>query len=164
MNQSRSAGASSWILDLRGNRGGSIIAASYLAGRFGFEGLFATSRFRHGARIPYEALGTSLLGSDPLVVLVDRRSASASEVVAFALQDEGRAYVIGEQTAGAVVAATRIQLASGELQITVARVDVGRTNSVIDGTGVVPNRIVPGSAAGGADAQLEAAIRYLQRR
>lgn len=93
------AGAESVIMDLRGNLGGSLDAAIQLADRFIPEGLLVTTEGRVPSR-PRYATDSTPYAEVPLVVLVDGHSASASEILAGALQDHSRAVLLGERTFG----------------------------------------------------------------
>lgn len=100
VSQLREEGMRSMILDLRGNRGGRLDAAVDLADRF----VPAGPLLRTVGRIeePEVRNATPLVpeGDLPLVVLVDGQTASASEVLSGALQDHGRAILVGERTWG----------------------------------------------------------------
>src|SRR5690606_10934663 len=97
----RRQGASSFILDLRGNGGGSLDAAVDISDLFLQRGQgIVTVRYRNQPTDEYRARGRAVLGNEPLVVLVDGYSASASEIVAGALQDHDRAAIIGTTTFG----------------------------------------------------------------
>jgi carboxyl-terminal processing protease len=161
-------GARAWVLDLRGNPGGSALSASLLAGTLGFDGLLMDVRERGGLRTPYETTGTNLLGGAPLSILVDGDSASASEVVAYALQDSRRAHVVGQRTAGEVAASVPIPIAGGALMVTVGLVDVGPAHHPLQGSGVTPNQQVSLDLAllarTGRDSQLDAAVEYLRSK
>ncbi|MEE2711383.1 MAG: S41 family peptidase [Planctomycetota bacterium] len=93
------AGAESLIMDLRGNLGGSLDAAIKLADRFIPEGLLVTTEGRVPSHPRYASSSTPY-ADVPLVVLVDGHSASASEILAGALQDHSRAVLLGERTFG----------------------------------------------------------------
>ncbi len=89
------------ILDLRGNVGGLLTAAVATCDMFIGTGMIVSTRGRNGWDEKYEAsAGTILDSSIPMVVLVDRYSASASEIVAACLKDSKRAVVVGERTWG----------------------------------------------------------------
>jgi carboxyl-terminal processing protease len=89
------------ILDLRGNPGGLLREAVLTADTFLRGGEIVSLRGRTGGpQRSWQADATELLPDVPLVVLVDRRSASASELVAAALQENGRATVIGQRSFG----------------------------------------------------------------
>lgn len=93
-------GAAALVLDLRGNPGGDLGAALALAEVFVPDGApLARVRERDGDERVVHARGGPR-HDQPLVVLVDRRTASAAEVLASALQANGRAIVVGERTHG----------------------------------------------------------------
>ncbi|MFA5595512.1 MAG: S41 family peptidase [Trueperaceae bacterium] len=104
-------GAQSLVLDLRDNPGGLLPQAVYVADEFLEEGPIVYQRSRGVTQL----YGAAQRGSYdlPLVVLVNQNSASASEIVAGALQESGRAVVIGEQTFGKGVGQTVISLSDG---------------------------------------------------
>ncbi|MCA9319187.1 MAG: S41 family peptidase [Planctomycetes bacterium] len=87
------------VLDLRSNPGGSVPASIEVVSSFISTDRVLTAVSREGAR-RYQTEHETLVPDLPLVVLVNGDSASASEIVAGALQDLGRAWVIGEQTYG----------------------------------------------------------------
>ena len=88
------------VLDLRSNGGGSLIEATKLAGLFIDEGPIVQVRDSSGHIEIHRDKDNSIAYDGPMVVLVDRFSASASEIVASALQDYGRAIIVGETTFG----------------------------------------------------------------
>ena len=161
------AGAKGWVFDLRGNPGGAIVAAQYVAGRFGFNGLLLTAHDRFGQRLPVESLTSAGEVKGPLDVLVDEQSASASEVIASVFQETRRARVFGTKTPGAVVAASYYPIAGGILQVTEALLEVGPSNHVLDKIGVTPDVVValdPKLLMDGHDSQLDAALADIQKR
>ncbi len=94
-------GAKSFILDLRNNGGGYLNTAVAVASQFLPEGeVILYEEFGDGSMEVYKARGGGLAIEEPLVVLVNEGSASASEVVAGALQDHNRAPLVGEVTFG----------------------------------------------------------------
>lgn len=102
MEQLRRDGMESLVLDLRGNEGGLFDAARIIANRFISEGILVSTKGRAGGT-SHDYLAAAREARDegtPLVVLVDGGSASASEIVAGALQDHGRAILIGTKTYG----------------------------------------------------------------
>jgi carboxyl-terminal processing protease len=110
------------ILDLRGNRGGLVSEAVNIAGRFLQKGQTVVShRGRASAEQIFRARNGSSERRYPIVVLVDRGSASAAEIVAGALQDHDRAWVLGETTFGKGLVQAQFPLSEGALLLTIAR-------------------------------------------
>jgi carboxyl-terminal processing protease len=107
------------ILDLRYNRGGLLESARDVCDMLLDSGTIVTTRGRHDRLIKqYTAQpGTELPVDVPIVVLVDRLSASASEIVAAALQDNGRAKVAGQRTWGKGTVQNVVQLEGGRSAI-----------------------------------------------
>jgi len=111
------------ILDLRNNPGGVLTQAVKLADLFLIRGKILSTHGRHpSSRHEYEARGNDILNGLPLVVLINGRSASASEIVAAALQDQRRAIVVGTSSygKGSVQTVTRLPN-DGELTLTWSR-------------------------------------------
>src|SRR5690606_27702881 len=88
------------IIDFRGNPGGLLTSAINVASAFIKEGTILIEDFGNSREQVFQANGTYRELGIPLVVLVDERSASASELVAGALQDTGAATIVGEPTFG----------------------------------------------------------------
>jgi carboxyl-terminal processing protease len=109
------------ILDLRGNPGGILDEAVALADRFLDKGVIVTIKGR-GDQKPkeYAADAATLFGNIPLVVLVDGGSASASEIAAAALQQDGRALVVGTTTFGKGAVQSVIEIEGGAVKLTTA--------------------------------------------
>jgi carboxyl-terminal processing protease len=117
------AHATGYILDLRGNPGGLLDQAVAVADLFIRHGRIISTAGRHpDSWQRFDATGDDVLHERPLVVLVDAHSASASEIVAAALQDSGRAVVVGSVSfgKGSVQTVTRLPN-DGELFLTWAR-------------------------------------------
>jgi carboxyl-terminal processing protease len=110
------------ILDIRGNPGGVLKPAVTIADGFLDEGLIVFTRGRAPDQLEYTAHPGQWLGDIPMVVLVNRRTASASEVLAGALQDHGRALVVGEKTFGKGSVQSVLNLRNGSgIRLTTAR-------------------------------------------
>lgn len=120
--QFKAAGVDRLILDLRDNGGGLLCAGTYVADQFLSRGTIVSLRDRSGKSHVMDSLGdqcpgtaksskTDFLGK--MVVLVNQNSASASEIVAGALQDSKRATVVGDKTFGKGVAQTILKLRDG---------------------------------------------------
>jgi len=137
------------VLDLRGNPGGLLDQAVRVADRFLAQGEIVTTRGRGGRILDIETAHQAGTEPDyPIVILVDERSASASEVLAGALQDHGRAVVMGTTTFGKGSVQTVVDLDDGSgLKITVARYYTPKHRS-IHGTGIEPDVVVPRDGQG----------------
>jgi carboxyl-terminal processing protease len=98
------------LVDLRGNGGGSLTEATALTGLFIDEGPVVQVKDSFGKVEVEEDPAPGVAYTGPLAVLVDRNSASASEIFAGAMQDYGRAIVIGEPTFGKGTVQTLIDL------------------------------------------------------
>jgi carboxyl-terminal processing protease len=127
------------VLDLRGDAGGLLDQAVSLADVFIASGPIAATTGRHpSSRQLFEASGDSVVPQMPIVVLINGRSASASEVVAAALQDAGRAVVVGSSSFGKGTVQTVAPLPNGaELTLTWA-VLLAPSGYSLNGHGVVP--------------------------
>lgn len=110
------------VLDLRGNLGGLVTEAVALAGRFLRTGQTVVShRGRAEQEQVFRAKGNPLAQKYPIVVLVDRQSASASEIVSGALQDHDRAWIMGDTTFGKGLVQAQFPLSEGAaLLLTIA--------------------------------------------
>ncbi len=118
------ANAHGLVLDLRGNPGGLLDQAVAVADLFIRNGRIISTEGRHpNSKQRFEAAPDDVAEGLPLVVLVDNRTASSAEVVAAALQDSGRAVVIGSETygKGSVQTVTRLPN-DGELFLTWSRI------------------------------------------
>ena len=93
-------GAEGIVLDLRGNGGGLLREAVLVSSQFIEDGLITFTKGRTRPRREFEAEGEAIDGDVPMVVLVDRGSASSSEIVTGALRDSKRATVVGTRTFG----------------------------------------------------------------
>ncbi|HVZ94537.1 MAG TPA: S41 family peptidase [Phycisphaerales bacterium] len=113
-------GLKGMILDLRFNGGGALVAAVQMADLFLKEGVIVSTKGRTIAEEKVYARAPETLPDFPLVVLVNRGSASASEIVAGALVDNNRAIVLGERTFGKGIVQNvhRLPLGAGQLKIT----------------------------------------------
>ena len=110
------------ILDIRHNPGGVLEPAVLVADGFLDDGLIVYTRGRSANQLEYTAKPGQWMGNIPMVVLVDRGSASASEVLAGALQDHGRALIVGERTYGKGSVQSILNLRNGSgLRLTTSR-------------------------------------------
>lgn len=127
------------IIDLRGNPGGLLSQSVNVADLFLDHGRIIATRGRHPDSFhDYNAGGVDLIDGKPLVILVDGDSASAAEIVASALQDLGRAVVIGSSSYGKGTVQTVIRLPNdGEMTLTWSRL-VSPSGYALHGLGVMP--------------------------
>ncbi len=139
------------VIDLRGDSGGTVEEAVNLAGLF-MDGIVSISRDRSGRLEEHKPAGTPLF-RDPVLILVDARTASAAEVFAKGMQTSGRGIVIGgERTYGKSSMQNLLDLnwhgggdfpdGAGGLKVT-TRVFFGADGSVIQGVGVNPDIRIP---------------------
>jgi carboxyl-terminal processing protease len=113
-----------YILDLRNNPGGLLDQAVRVAGAFLVSGEIVSIRGRDSDHVQrFNAVPGDLIDGKPLIVLINGGSASASEIVAGALQDQKRATIIGSRTFGKASVQTIIPLGQGNgaLRLTTAR-------------------------------------------
>ncbi len=152
------------ILDLRGNPGGFLDAAVAIGSQFVGEGNILIERFKDGREQVYPARPGGLATKIPLVVLVNESSASASEIVAGAIQDAGRGILIGVTTFGKGSVQVPHYLSDGALlRVTTARWFTPKGRG-IDGKGLEPDIVVERTLedrAAGRDPQLDRAVEYL---
>lgn len=152
------------ILDLRDNPGGFLDQAIQVADLFLDEGVVAYERTKDGEERVFRSRSGDIAEKIPMVVLVNAGSASASEIVAGALQDRGRAILVGERTFGKGSVQLSHTLSDGsELRVTVARWFTPN-NRAIHGEGLNPDievKVEPGAETGGADPQLQRAVEVL---
>lgn len=108
------------VLDLRGDPGGLLDQAVSVSDLFMETGHIVSTRGRHLESIQlYEAFAGDIAEGRPLIVLTDSRSASAAEIVAAAIQDNGRGFVVGTSTYGKGTVQTVIRLPNnGEITLT----------------------------------------------
>ena len=157
-------GASQLIIDLRGNGGGLFDAAIDVSSRFLPDGVVVYQVENDGSEEAYSVRGGFKSDDWPLVLLVDGGTASASEIVAGALQDSGRAQLIGEKTYGKGSVQHVFDLRDGSSVHITASKWLTPNRRQIDGHGLVPDQevvITEEDRAQERDPQLERAIEYL---
>jgi carboxyl-terminal processing protease len=155
------------IFDLRGNTGGLLRQAVVVSSIFMEDQPVLIERFASGETESYATEGQAVADEIPLVVLVNEGSASASEIVAGALQDNGRAKLIGVTTFGKGSVQLPHTLSDGSImRVTIARWYTPLDRS-IDGAGLEPDLVVELSEeerTSAVDPQLEAAVEYLEQQ
>jgi carboxyl-terminal processing protease len=133
------------MLDLRGNGGGLISEAINVASAFIAHGEIMSAEERGRPRRVYTARGDAVAPKIPLVVLVDHGTASSAEIVTAALQDHGRAKVVGTQTYGkGVFQITERLINGGALDFTIGQYFTPNGHNLggggaTQGAGITPN-------------------------
>ena len=153
------------ILDLRYNSGGYLDAAIQVGSEFLPDGVVAYEEYGDGTRDTFNVTGDGIATEIPMVVLVNDWSASASELVAGALQDRGRAQLVGVTTYGKGTVQNWIPLSDNEgaVRVTIARWLTPNGRNVTE-TGITPDLeviISDADAQAGVDTQLNQAIDLL---
>ena len=164
------------VLDLRNNPGGVLDSAVEVTDLFLDAGIIVTADGRTvDARFTRSAHRGDILDGAAMVVIVNGGSASASEIVAGALQDHNRALVVGTETFGKGLVQTVVPLSKGRaIKLTTSRYytpsgdsihDVGITPDIfVDDTPGYPDLSLSGLLDRESDTQLAEAIEYLQAR
>lgn len=149
------------ILDLRNNAGGVVDGAVALADLFLDAGVIVSTRGRAaGQSLDYRAQPGDVAAGIPLVVLVNKGTASAAEILAAAMQDHARAIVMGDTTFGKGAVQSMIPLeGGGALKITSAhyRTPSGRR---IEDSGIVPDIAHPAAQAMSEDLATDAVVQH----
>jgi carboxyl-terminal processing protease len=153
------------ILDLRDNPGGYLQTAVEVVSQFVDHGPVVYQQTADGKKKEYDAIAGGLATKIPMVVLINSNSASASEITAGALQDDGRARLIGVVSYGKGSVQIRVPLSNSEgaVAITIAHWLTPK-GTLIDKKGLTPDIYVPMTAAdinAGRDPQLDAASETL---
>ena len=131
------------MLDLRNNSGGLVSSGLAVADDFLVGGTIVETRNREGINDTIQA-GFESLYDGPMLTLVNGGTASASEILAGALQDNGRSTLLGERTFGKGLIQTLTNLSDGSgLAVTVAGY-VTPDGRDIQGTGIEPERVLDG--------------------
>ncbi len=152
------------ILDLRNNPGGYLETAVVVASEWIKEGPIVTEQFGDSRKIDHSSKGTGRLAGIPTVVLVNGGSASASEIVAGALKDTGKATLIGQKTFGKGSVQILRQLEDGSvIKVTTAKWLTPKGNNINE-QGIEPDKNVERTDKDreqNKDTQTDAAIEQL---
>ena len=132
------------LIDLRGNSGGSLYEANKLIGLFVSSGATLQVKESNGSIRPWGDARARQIWKKPVAVMVDRFSASASEIFAGAIQDYQRGIIIGQKTFGKGTVQTLDNLSSGQLKITESKF-YRVTGSGMQNKGIHPDIILPSS-------------------
>ena len=157
------------ILDIRNNPGGYLEAAVFIASEFLDGGNVVLQENNEGVRVPFKVNRAGRLTKIPVVVLINKGSASASEIVAGALQDRKRARLLGEKSFGKGTIQEAQELPGGAgIHITVAKWLTPNGRWVNETSGLDPDvkiesstKIEVGKESSSKDIQLEKALELL---
>lgn len=132
-----------FILDLRNNPGGLLDGAIEVSDLFLNQGIIVSTK----GRLPegndsYTATSGDILGGKPMVVLINGSSASASEIVAGALQDHHRATVIGTQSYGKAMVQTILPIHGGNAVKLTTALYYTPSGKSIQGSGITPDTLI----------------------
>jgi carboxyl-terminal processing protease len=162
-------GANAYILDLRSNPGGLLQSGIEIARLWLAKGTVVYTVNRNGIQDSYSASGQALT-DDPLVLLVNQGTASASEILAGALQDNGRAKLVGEKTFGKGLIQSLFNLSDGSgLAVTIAKYETPKHRD-INKLGITPDLTVAlepitrDQISTDADRQYQAAVELLAKQ
>jgi carboxyl-terminal processing protease len=153
------------ILDMRDNGGGYLETAVEVVSQFQPDGVVLYEEYGDGTKKPYQAIRGGLATKVPIVVLINEGTASASEITAGALQDSGRAKVVGVVSygKGSVQNWVAISNEQGAVRVTIARWLTPKDRQ-IDGKGLTPDVYVERTAEdrqADRDPQLDVAVEVL---
>jgi len=138
----KSQGASGIILDLRDNPGGLLDQAIGVTSRFTKSGNVLLEKDINGKITPVPAISGVTVTDLPMVVLVNQGTASAAEIVAGALQDGGRAKLIGETTFGTGTVLTEFSLSDGSAVVLAIQEWLTPSGNTIWHKGLTPDKMV----------------------
>lgn len=159
--------ADALIIDLRGNPGGILLTAEWLAAWSSSEEIPLGTMTIDGTRLAPGSTPQRRAFPRPIAVLIDRDSCSTSEVFAAAMQDAGAAIIVGEKSPGLCLPSQIVNLKSGFRLQTIAG-NIQRANgNPIEGVGVTPDHNVSLSAVElrkGIDTPLEFAAKLLKKQ
>jgi carboxyl-terminal processing protease len=130
------------LIDLRGNSGGSLFEANKLTGLFVSSGATLQVKESNGSVRPWGDARAKQIWKKPMAVIVDRYSASASEIFAGAIQDYQRGIIIGQKTFGKGTVQKLDNLSSGQIKITESKF-YRITGAGMQSKGIHPDIILP---------------------
>ncbi|TMG53310.1 MAG: hypothetical protein E6H84_12430 [Chloroflexi bacterium] len=161
-------GANALILDLRSDPGGDLSAAVDIASIFVRQGTLVYQTGRDGSRTPLDVNRRYYINSPkPLVVLVNKNSASGAEIIAAGIRANDAGTVIGTQTAGCVGTGQPRDLPDGGLLlVTITKIQDAKTGAELNGPGrgIVPDQVVDQPTGAAGDPQLDAAVAFLKTK
>jgi carboxyl-terminal processing protease len=156
-------GADSWVLDLRGNGGGRLDQAVSVSSLFLPDGMIVATDGRARPRKVYDADKGEFRTAQPLAVLVDKGSASASEITSGALKYRDRALIVGTRTFGKGVFQEVTELDDGgAVSLTVGRYELPGGHFITK-AGLKPDLTVEDNSKTGGDEALNASFAALAK-
>ena len=165
LQKAKDQGAKKVILDVRGNPGGYLNTAVQVASQFLKDGAVAYELTREGKKTEIPVVRGGVATDWPIVVLINKGSASASEIVAGAIQDAGRGPLIGETSYGKGSVQQDFTLSDGSaVHVTIANWLTPKLRS-INKSGLKPDievKLTDDDTKAGRDPQLDRAIQFLQ--
>jgi carboxyl-terminal processing protease len=154
-------GADSWVLDLRGNGGGRLDQAVSVSSLFLPDGMIVATDGRARPRKVYNAIKSDFITPQPLAVLVDKGSASASEITAGALKFRDRGLIVGTRTFGKGVFQEVTELDNGgAVSLTVGRYELPGGH-LITKAGLAPDVTIEDNPKTRPDEALDASFESL---
>jgi carboxyl-terminal processing protease len=154
-------GASKWVLDLRGNGGGRLDQAVDVSSIFIKGGMIVATDGRARPRVVYKAVERDFITPEPLAVLVDKGSASASEITAGAVKFRDRGLIVGTRTYGKGVFQEVTELENGgALSLTVGRYELPGGHFITK-AGLTPDLKIDDNPKTKPDEALDAAFEAL---
>ncbi|MEN3189474.1 MAG: S41 family peptidase [Atribacterota bacterium] len=151
------------ILDLRNNPGGLLDSAIEVASKFINEGPVVHIKDRNGIQISVQSKGNKY-PQWPLIVLINGGSASASEIVAGAIQDSGRGVLLGQKTFGKGLVQQVFSLSDGSGVVITTSEYYTPNERTINNIGIEPDILVEAAEEGEEDIQLNKAIEILEEQ
>lgn len=162
MEELENDGIKGLIVDLRDNPGGNLDTVCEILDEFLPEGTIVYTEDKDGNRVETKESDEEHQFTKPLAVLVNEKSASASEVFTGAIQDYGTGTIVGTQTYGKGIVQTLYSLSDGScLKITTAQYFTPNGRN-IHGTGITPDIVLEKTDDGQTDNQLEKAMEIVQ--
>jgi carboxyl-terminal processing protease len=154
------------IIDLRNNGGGYLTTAVEVTSEFIDNGVIMYEQYGNGDRDEYKALGSGRATNIPIVVLINEGSASASEILAGALEDYGRATLVGVQSygKGSVQIVQALSNDQGAARVTIAKWLTPKERTIED-VGLAPDVVVEMTNEdfeAERDPQLDAAVETMK--
>lgn len=156
------------VIDLRNNGGGYLQTSVEVASEFIAEGVILYEQYGDGRRITYDAISGGRATEIPIIVLINEGSASASEIVAGAIQDAGRGKLVGVASYGKGSVQNWVPLSNdqGAVRVTIAKWLTPGERSIAE-EGLTPDLVVElteEDLQGDRDPQLDAAVEALKQQ